>query len=46
MKWMMAMHVSFVLAAVVLIIQAKKGMAKEITVLKSLIELQKEMNND
>jgi hypothetical protein len=46
MKWMIAMHVSFVLAAVVLVIQAKKGMAKEFEVLKSLIELKNEMGND
>ena len=43
MKWMIAMHVSFVFAAFVLVIQAKKGMAKEMKVLKSLIELKKEM---
>jgi hypothetical protein len=46
MKWMILMHVFFVIAAVVLIVQARKGMAKETTVLKSLIDIKKEMGND
>lgn len=45
MKWMILMHVFFVIAAVVLIVQARKGMAKETTVLKSLIDIKKEMGN-
>ncbi|HEX8331329.1 MAG TPA: hypothetical protein VF622_01835 [Segetibacter sp.] len=46
MKWMIMMHVSFVLGAVIIIIQAKNGIEKEMKVLKSLIDLKKEMNND
>ncbi|MCW3074693.1 MAG: rane protein [Flaviaesturariibacter sp.] len=46
LKWMIMMHVSFLLAALVLITQAKKGMKREMDALKSLIDLKKEMNTD
>lgn len=45
-KWMILMHVFFVLAALTLIVQAKKGMAKETAILESLIDVKKEINND
>lgn len=45
-KWLIMMHVSFVFGATMVIFQAKKGIAKEMTILKSLIDVKKEMNND
>jgi hypothetical protein len=46
MKWMIMLHLSFVFGAVVVITQARKGIAKEMIILKSLIELKKEMGNE
>ena len=44
-EWMMAIHASYVLGAIFLIWQIRKGIRKEMQNLKELVDLKKEMDN-